>query len=365
MSEKMVLGIIGVGVIGKIHAKAHQAAGQTEIAAICDVDAGRLAEAGEAFGVEARFGDYKELLKTDVEAVAVCVGNALHREVALAAIRAGKHVFLEKPMALNATEAAEIAAAVDKADSIVQLGMVNRFQPPVEIIREWVESGRFGNIYHMRVVMVRRRSIPGLGGWFTTRAQSGGGPLIDLGVHGLDMAMYLSGLWNPTSVSAGTYAEFGPRMGDYTYVNMWSAPPKLDGVFDVEDYATGLVRFGDQATLSFEFAWAGNSAGESYVEVLGNKAGVRALDDKPLTILTEHAGRPADITPQLNQSINSSDQDLKKFELQARSFAAACRGQCSPAGTVREGLVVMELIDAIYASSAAGAEVAVNARRSG
>ena len=212
MSKKLKLGIVGMGAIGSVHAAAHQAVGDADVHAICDVDAGKLAESGDRFGVKNRFETYQELLASDVDAVMVCVGNTLHREVAIAALQAGKHVFLEKPMAMNADEAAEIAAAAAKADTILQMGMVWRCAPEVRVARQWVAEGLFGRVYHMRAVLVRRRGIPGLGGWFTTKAASGGGPMIDLGVHWFDAAMHISGLWKPTSVSAKTYAKFGARM---------------------------------------------------------------------------------------------------------------------------------------------------------
>ena len=349
--DKIKLGIIGAGAIGHIHAEANQSAGGADVVAICDVDAEKLAAAGDKFGVTNRFSDYKKMLKTDVDAVAVCVGNALHREVAIAAIKAGKHVFVEKPMAMNSSEAAEIIAAADKAGVVLRVGMVRRFAPEVKIVREWVKAGKFGNIYHMRAVMIRRRGIPGLGGWFTTKSASGGGPMIDLGVHWFDLAMYMSGLWNPTSVSAGTYAKFGPQMENYKYVGMWAGPPKLDGAFDVEDYSTGFVRFGGEATMSFEIAWAANAEDESFVEILGDQAGARVMSGKPLKILTEHGGHLADIEPKF--------RDVKIFEVQAAAFVAACRGEKTPNATGQEGLTVMKLIDAIYASDKKDREVAI------
>jgi len=352
MSEKLRLGIIGMGAIGMVHAEAHQAVGEAEVSAICDTDAARLEQAGRTFGAAQRFGDYRELLKADVDAVLICTPNSLHTETALAAVEAGKDVFLEKPMALNAGQAGRIAAAADEAGAVLQIGMVWRFDPAAQLIRQWVAEGRFGEIYHMRAVMVRRRGIPGLGGWFTTKALSGGGPLIDLGVHWFDLSMHLSGQWRPTAVSAGTYAKFGPRMKDYAYVSMWAGPPRLDGVFDVEDYSSGFVRFAREATLSFEIAWAANSPPEGYVELIGDAGGVRAFDGGPLRILTEHAGRVADIEPQLDTTVN-------RYEAQARSFVEACRREHPPAATAQEGLTVMKLIDAVYASHQAGAEVRI------
>lgn len=353
MSKKLKLGIVGMGAIGTVHAKAHQAVGEAEITAVCDVNQSALDKAATTFDVPNAYIDYADLLRSDVDAVAVCVGNALHKEVAIAAAEAGKHVFLEKPMAMNAIESAEIAQAVEKAGVTLQMGMAWRFNPAAKVIREWVESGRLGEIYHIRAVLIRRRGIPGLGGWFTTKAASGGGPLIDVGVHWFDLSMHLTGLWSPTAVSANTYAQFGPRMADYTHVSMWAGPPKLEGVFDVEDYACGTVRFGRKATMNFDIAWAANATQESYIDIIGSDGGVR-FGDKSVRIITEHAGRLADIEPHFDTNGNS-------YEGEARAFLAACRGEAPSAATAAEGVTVMKLIDAVYASAEAGREIAIDA----
>ncbi|HUT57175.1 MAG TPA: Gfo/Idh/MocA family oxidoreductase [Phycisphaerae bacterium] len=352
MPGKLKLGIIGTGAIGNVHAAAFAAAGQTDLTAACDIHAGRLAATSDKFGVADRFGDYRKLLATDAEAVIVAVPNALHKEIAIAALQAGKHVLLEKPMALNARQAADIVAASKRAKGILQIGMIWRQHPANAVVRDFVARGLMGDIYHMRAVMIRRRGIPGLGRWFTTMAESGGGPMIDLGVHWFDGAMWMSGLWKPTSVSAKTYAKFGPRMRKYCYVGMWAGPPDFRGVFDVEDYSTGFVRFGAKATMSFEIVWAANAESESFIEILGTDGGTRIDGGKPLVIHTEHNGRVTDISPQFDEKAN-------KFELQARAFADACHGKRPPAATAEQGLTVMKLIDAIYASSKADKEVAI------
>jgi predicted dehydrogenase len=230
--------------------------------------------------------------------------------------------------------------------------MVWRQAPQAQIVREYVEAGLFGRVHHLRAVMIRRRGIPGMGGWFTTKRLSGGGPMIDLGVHWFDLSMWLSGHWKPTAASAKTYAKFGPNMRQYKYVGMWAGPPKFDGTFDVEDYSTGFVRFGDQATLSFEIAWATNAESESFIDVVGERGGARLYEAKPLVIFTEHQGRLADITPKYNENVN-------RFQIQAGKFIAACRGEAPPAATIDQGVTVMKLIDAIYKSSAANREVAI------
>lgn len=352
MKQKNKVGIIGLGTIGKVHADAYANCPSAELAATCDILPDRLAEVSEKYQVSARFTDYRNLLKTDVTAVSICVPNNLHCEIAVAALRAGKNVLVEKPMTLNPGQAREIIAAQKKARKIVQVGMVNRQRPEAQLVREAVQAGQLGDIYHMRAVLIRRRGIPGLGGWFTTKAVSGGGPLIDIGVHWFDLCMYMSGLWNPTRVSATTYAKFGGNMRGYKYVSMWAGPPNYAGVCDVEDYAAGLVRFGQKATLSFEIAWAANAEETMYIDLMGDKGGVRVMDGKALKILTEHNGRIADIAPQFNTECNP-------FHVQANKFMAACRGECPPAATTAEGLAVMRLMDGVYKSAKSGQEVKI------
>ncbi|MBI2438922.1 MAG: Gfo/Idh/MocA family oxidoreductase [Lentisphaerae bacterium] len=280
------------------------------------------------------------------------MGNKLHRSVALAALKAGKHILLEKPMALNAGEARAIASAGKKAKKIIQIGMVWRQAETTRVVRDYVQKGFFGNIYHLRAVLIRRRGIPGLGGWFTTKSASGGGPLIDLGVHLFDAAMYVSGLWKPTRVSAMNYAKFGKDLRNYRYVSMWAGPPNYNGVCDVEDYSAGLVRFGKKASLIFEIAWAANTEEVQFIDILGDKGGARIFSDKPLTIFTEHNDLVANIAPLVNESANT-------FHRQADIFIKACQGKCPPAATAEQGVTVMKLIDAVYASSQSGREVAV------
>jgi predicted dehydrogenase len=354
---KLKVGILGLGAIGKVHVQAFRTCPDTEVCAIGDMSESRLNAIGDEHRVEKRFTRYQDLIaKGDCDAIVVALPNSFHLEASLAAFEAGKHVLLEKPMAMDSQEALKILDARDRAGKVLQMGMSRRQIPHVQVLADYIRQNYLGDIYHMRAVMIRRRGIPGLGGWFTNRSQSGGGPLIDVGVHWFDMAMWLSGHWNPTAVSAMTYAKFGSNMQNYRYVGMWAGPPKYDGVFDVEDYATGMVRFGAAASMSFEIAWAANCQGESYVEIIGDKGGARVLDGNPLSIFTEHNGRLADIQPKY-------DENAKSFDLQSSKFAAACRGEIEPIATGEQGLCVMRLIDSIYASSEQGREIAINGMR--
>lgn len=354
MSGLLKVGLIGTGTIGTVHSEAMQATGKAELVAMCDLDAAKLANRAARFGVKKTFTDYHEMLKSDVEAVVVGVPNHLHRQIAIDSLAAGKHVLLEKPMAMNAAEGQDIAAATKKSGKLLTVAMCNRQNPQVQVAREYIAAGHFGNIYHMRTVLIRRRGIPGMGGWFTTKSKSGGGPMIDIGVHWFDLSMFLSGCWKPTSVSASTYAKFGPRMKDYVYVDMWAEPEKIEGVCDVEDYSTGFVRFEGGATMVFDIVWAANAQDQQYIEIMGDKGGARLVDgDKPLTIFTENNGNIADIQPKYRGNVNS-------YVVQDRKFIEAIRGERPVEVPPEQGVVTMKLIDAIYASSEQGKEVAIH-----
>ena len=273
--EKVKIGVIGCGTIGSVHTNAYAKVENAEVVALCDILPDRLAEKAKLHNIAKTYTDYNQLLADpEIEAVSVCVPNNMHAPIAIAALNAGKHVMLEKPMTLNPDLARDIIAARDASGKQLQMGMVWRQKEEAELVKEAIEAGRLGEIYQIRVKLIRRRGIPGLGGWFTTKACSGGGGLIDIAVHFLDLVMWASNNWDPTRVSAKVYSKFGSPIKDYHYVSMWAGPPKMDGTFDVDDYAAGFIRFGKKLTLSFEVAWACNAEDESYVEFLGDKGGV-------------------------------------------------------------------------------------------
>ncbi len=352
MSSKVRIGIIGCGTIGSVHADAYTQVENAELVALCDILPDRLEEKAKRHNVGKTYADYKELLADPgIDAVSICVPNDLHAPIAIAAMEAGKHVMLEKPMTLNADWGRRILEARDKSGKVLQMGMVRRQSPESVLVKEIMESRRLGEIYQIRVKLIRRRGIPGLGGWFTTKARSGGGGLIDIAVHALDQVMWLTGYWNPTRVSAKTYSKFGSPIQDYHYVSMWAGPPKMDGVFDVDDYAVGFVRFGKTATLSFEVAWACNAEDESYVELIGDKGGVKVVDGN-ITIRTEMDGKIADIALHYDKNGNPFAEELRKF-------ANAVQGKGEIPATGEEGLVAMRLLDAIYQSSELDREVEI------
>ena len=354
MATKVKIGIIGCGAIGLVHADAYAKVPDAELVAMSDLYSDRLQEKAQKYHVSKIFSDYHQLLADpEIDAVSICVPNYMHAPIAMDAFKAGKHVLLEKPMTLNAALAQDIIAARDASGKKLQMGMVWRQKDEARIVKDAIVSGRLGEVYQIRVKLIRRRGIPGLGGWFTTKACSGGGGLIDIAVHFLDLVMWATDYWEPTRVSAKVYGKFGTPIKDYHYISMWAGPPKMDGVFDVDDYAAGFVRFGKKATLSFEVAWACNAEDESYVEFLGDKGGVKCGSNSGKTVFhTEVGGKISDITVNYN---NSTDC----FVEQCSQFIAAIQGKGEIPATGEQGLQTMRLLDAIYRSSDADQEVEV------
>ena len=352
--KKVRIGVIGVGSIGTVHTKAYAKVPDAEVVAMCDILPDRLKAKAAEFGIAKTYTDYKKLLADkQIDAVSVCVPNNMHAPIAIAALNAGKHVMLEKPMTLNPDLARDIIAARDKSGKQLQMGMVWRQKDEAQLVKQMISEGKLGKIYQIRVKLIRRRGIPGLGGWFTTKACSGGGGLIDIAVHFLDLVMWATDYWDPTRVSAKVYTKFGNPIKDYHYVYMWAGPAKEDGIFDVDDYAAGFVRFGKKATLSFEVAWACNAQDESYVEFLGDKGGVKCGENTGVTTFrTEVGNRMADVNVTY-----SPERD--RFAAELQKFVDAIKGKGKVAATGEEGLIAMKLLDAIYKSSKLDREVEV------
>ena len=197
-NEKLRVAVIGAG-IGSAHVKGLAGVDEVEIAAICDLDTKRAREMAQANNLDVPiFGDYREMFaQANLDATTVGLPNALHKQVAVDALNAGLHVMCEKPLAMSADEGQEMADAADKNDRKCMVGQVNRFRNESQFLKKVIEEGGLGDIYYAHTGWLRKRGIPGYGSWFTTKKMSGGGPLIDIGVHMLDIAWWLCGRPNP------------------------------------------------------------------------------------------------------------------------------------------------------------------------
>jgi predicted dehydrogenase len=312
------------------------------------LDEARRGDFEAAYAPQKSFSDYDELLQeAELHAVIVCLPNYLHFPASLAALEAGKHVFCEKPPTLNAAEMKILQNEATKRGLMYFFGRQFRFTPGMRAAKQLIEAGRLGTIYHAKATWVRSRGIPqGIGGWFTEKKRSGGGALIDIGVHALDSAWYLMGTPRPVSVSAQVYRNFQHLVSD--------------PVFDVEDAAFAFIRFDNGAVVHLETSWAGNLTddipeGQYFGRELNNSIiyGTRGtLRLKPLTLFEDQNGALETIPLELPDSADS-------FELQLRNFVEAVRGREEAINNAEQAFELMEMLDAIYASSTTGREVPI------
>lgn len=288
----MKVAVIGCGAIANsAHIPAYMKNKEAEIAYFCDILPERAEKAVEVYGCGQAVTDYHDILKDpSVEAVSVCTPNNMHAAIAIDCLRAGKNVLCEKPAARTYAEALQMQQVQHETGKVLNIGVVNRFNDSVNRIREYIQSGRLGEVYQVYVSFRAHRSIPGLGGAFTTKAIAGGGVLIDWGVHYLDIVMYCCGDPTPLTVSGETFCRLGKDMKNYVYTDMWAGPPQYDGVYDVDDAVTGLIRTAGPV-VTFNGAWAQNiGEAEGYIDFLGDKAGIRLQYGKEFRLYTTESG---------------------------------------------------------------------------
>ncbi len=343
------IGIVGAGGIGEKHCEAAMAVEDASIAVIADPDLDRAQVMAGKFGARA-VKDADELFADDqVDAVVIGVPNCFHKPLAIAAMRAGKDVLLEKPMGLNVAECDAINQVAKSTGRLLQIGLVHRYTKVGAAAQEIAMSGALGNVYHARADLCLRRSVPGLGGWFTTKSMSGGGALIDLGVHLIDLSLFILGFPQPTSLMGQTHNTFGRRMKDYVYETMWAGPPRLEGVCDVDDAAHALIRFSGGLTLELNVTWAGNfpdaTSTGSQMGFYGDQGGISfALFGDKINLAREEQGRNVDTTIKIG-----SDDDF--FKSQMADFTKAIGEGEVRGATGEQARAVQSIIDAIYESS--------------
>jgi len=352
MAEPIGMAIIGTGYIGLgAHLPAYQKMqdeGLVRIAAVCDINEAALKTASEKFGVAAAFTDYHDMLEADgIDAVDVCTPNYLHKQPVVDALAAGKHVICEKPLAINASEGAEMVDAARAAGRQLAVGLNVRFGAGAQAVKRFVDDGRLGEVYYARAHALRRRGIPGWG-LFTQKDKQGGGPLIDIGVHILDLTLWLMGHPEPVSVTGQTYAKFGTREGVLGLMGQWD--PKT---FTVEDFAAGFIRFRNGASLSLESSFAANIAeNQFHTTLMGTEGGALLCpsDDSRTRLFREESGTLTDTIPAFLPRVNTHEAEL-------RAFVRALTDDAPVPVSGAQGLLVTRLLDALYESAETGHEV--------
>ena len=337
------LGIIGVG-IGRQHLRGALGVPGVHVAALCDLDVARAGAMAEEFELpDCRVvADYRDLLEIEgLDAVSVCVPNSLHATIAVACLSAGLHVLCEKPLATSAADAQLIVNAARDHNRACMVGQLLRFRDDVQALKKRV--GEIGTPYYARTMARRAHGIPKWGSWFTRNEMSGGGPLIDTGVHIIDLTWWLAGCPRPLSASATTYNALGPRkiglgMGGIGDPN---------GVFDVEDLAAGLIRFEGEFSIHFESAWALYAQSDArYCHIHGTEGALLWGDDSK--VIT------ADGTV---EAIHAEPGDAWRNEL--AHFVGSIQSGIAPQPDALAGLTMMKMLDALYQSAREGREVAI------
>jgi predicted dehydrogenase len=347
--KKLNIGIIGTGWPGQMHAQAVAAVAGANLYACADVDQERRVTFEKEYSPKKNYGKYDDLLHDrDVDVVIICLPNFLHFPASLAALEAGKHVLCEKPPTMNAAEMKVLREEATRRKLVYYFSRQFRFTPEMRAAKALVEDGRLGKVYHAKATFVRSRGIPvGIGNWFTEKKRSGGGALIDIGIHALDAVWYLMGTPKPLAVNAQVFRNFD---------HLVDVP-----VFDVEDAAYAFIRFDNGAVVQLETSWAGNLTDDipprqyfgrelNNSILYGTKASVRL---RPLTLFEDQKGElvtvPLEVKP----------DEANGFELQLRNFVAAINGEAKPVNNADQAVALMEMIDGIYSSSDLGREVPI------
>ena len=354
------VGVIGAGGMLQYHAPGFRQGGG-ELVAIADVNKEAAQASADEWNVSQVFGNTGELLDSDIDAVSIIVPNKFHAPLAIQALEAGKHVFCEKPPALNAGEVEDMIAAAEKSGKVLMFNFNNRARPESQAMMKHIEDGTVGRINSAQAQWIRRTGIPGFGGWFTTKELSGGGPVIDL-LHMIDLALYFMGYPEPAHVLGQTFDDF---ITDKAFKGPWGIPDNADGKTDVEAAAHGFVTFKSGQVLSLRNSWAemierevvsvvfqGSRAGGKVERLFGSDG----LDDTAIDtceLYTQEEGKS------VNQKIETEPcEDMGRIA-SAANFVETIEGSAAPLNTPQEALKLMQIIDALYQSAETGAPVAL------
>lgn len=356
------IGIVGAGGMAGYHVAGFRKAG-AEIVALADVSKAAAERAASKHGIARVFTSLAEMLRAvpGLDAVSVIVPNKYHAPLALQALRAGKHVFCEKPPSVNAREMAQLKAAAAKARRTLMFNFNNRARPESYAMMDYIASGAVGRINSCQAKWARRAGIPGFGGWFTTKALSGGGPLIDL-LHMMDLGLHFMGFPEPAFILARTYRD---HIDNKAFKGPWGIADVTNGVTDVEAAAHGFVTFRGGQAMSFQVSWAemiqreevsvafqGTKAGGLVRRLFGTDGLDQTASDTCELYTLEH-GRMVNRT-----IVVPADEAMGRIR-SAQNFVRTVEGREKPLNTPDQALMLMRIVDGAYKSAATGRPVAL------
>ena len=356
------IGIIGAGGMASYHIPGFRSGG-AEVVAVADMNVDAAKRAAEKYGVGKTFASTRDLYAglKDLDAVSIITPNAFHHPLVLEALAQGKHVFCEKPPALNAADVAVMSVAAQKARKTLMFNFNNRARPESYAMMEYIKKGAVGRINSAQASWIRRAGIPGFGGWFTNKKLSGGGPVIDL-LHMIDLALHFMQYPQPQFVLAQTFDDL---IDNKDFKGPWGIPDVKKGVTDVEAAAHGFVTFKTGQVLSIRNSWAEmNKREEVSVVFQGQKAGgkvqrlfgrdgIDATCIDSCELYTQENGKS------VNREIIVEPDEAMGRTRAAKNFVLALEGKEAPLNTPDEAVKLMKIIDGIYASAKSGKPVEI------
>lgn len=352
-SKKVRIGLIGAGNIAHTHLESYKKLENAEIVAVCDINEENLNRTADEYNIKARYTDLDEMLKNEeLDAADVCVWNNAHSTCAIKALNAGLDVLCEKPMAISLSEAKKMYDAAEKSGKLLMIGFVMRFGDGARVAKDFIDNDYLGDIYYSKATYLRRHGNPG--GWFADVSRSGGGPVIDLGVHVIDYTRYLMGSPKPVSVYAATFDKLSNRKNLKTAPSWVPKDATPDDVCTVEDMATALIRYDNGAVTLLETSYSLNCEPRTDIELFGTKGGFKVADNN-IKIYTEVNDYLADVTPNISNLKNSKAM----FDEEIEHFVSCVSDKEKCIATKEDGITVMKILDAIYRSAETGHEITI------
>lgn len=354
MAKKLKIGLIGAGGIARAaHLPGYASIPDLcEVVAICDVQEETAKTLAQEFGIGKVVTDYKAIIADpEIDAISVTTPNAFHMQPTIDALKAGKHVLCEKPLGMNAAECRKMCRAAKDAGKILQVGLQLRFGGIARFMRSYIDAGHMGSIYYSRAQALRRRGVPGWG-VFIDKKKQGGGPLIDIGVHILDITLFLMDYPKPVTASGKTWDQLGKNPDLF---NAWGNYDRAR--FTVEDSAVGMIKFEDGAVVLLESSFMGNlEDGPLQTQLFGTKSGaiVKLSGEEPIKIYTEQDQQIFDMIPRNIPKVEAPHVD------EVKAFVDAILNDKPSPVPGEQGLTLNAIFDAIYKSSETGKEEKVD-----
>jgi predicted dehydrogenase len=348
--KKLRVAIIGCGGISEMHLRVLEKFPDVEIVAGVDTNPNRLKVMEEKFKIADLFSDWKKMLKeVKPDAVNICTPNAVHSAPAIDSAKAGCHVMVEKPMAMTPDECRAMIDAAKKANKKLSVGFQYRYHPSTQFLVRARDDGQFGNVMFVKCQALRRRGIPNWG-VFGQKHLQGGGPMIDIGVHVIEMAHYVMGSPKPVAAAANTWTYLGDKPSKVS--SMW---PNWDyKTYTVEDMAIGQIRFDNGAIMQIEASFAAHIKEDVWNFSLSGEKGGCQWD--PPMVFTDRAGTMVNESP----AFLSKESDFQSlFALKLRNWVDACLKGTELTAPGEAGLAVQKILDGVYRAADAGREVEI------